>query len=181
MSCLVAESSEKHTISADIKQTESATSDDMKDKLTVTPGPATATVSSLRPPITTHVLDVALGKPGSGIDISLHWWTQTPESTAEVDVDDRGFWTQVGKAVTNNDGRCGPLMPASNLLQPGKYRLTFHTGAYLARIHGGEKHEAGAFYPYIRVVFEVKPSQASEHFHIPVLLAPYSYSTYRGS
>lgn len=181
MLCFAAESSEQCTTS-DIERTKLATSDDTTEKLNVTLGPATATVSSLRPPITTHVLDVALGKPGSGIDISLHWWTQTPESTGEVvDVEDRGFWTQVGKAVTNNDGRCGPLMPASNLLQPGKYRLTFHTAAYLARVHGGEKHEAGAFYPYIRVVFEVKPSQASEHFHIPVLLAPYSYSTYRGS
>lgn len=73
-------------------------------------------------------------------------------------------------------------MPTSNQLQPGKYQLTFNTGAYLGRVHGADKQDSVAgFYPYIVVVFDVKPSQASEHFHIPVLLAPYSYSTYRGS
>lgn len=137
-------------------------------------------VSSLRPPITTHVLDVALGRPGSGVDVALHWWSETShKSILELDTIDHGCWSPVGRSVTNNDGRSGPLMPGSNQLQPGKYRLTFNTGDYLTRVHAGVKHEV--FYPYVMVVFEVKPSQASERFHIPLLLAPYSYSTYRGS
>lgn len=141
---------------------------------------SSAPVSSLRPPITTHVLDVALGRPGAGVDVALHWWSET-STHAGIDTIDYGCWSLVGRSVTNNDGRSGPLMPASNQLQPGKYRLTFNTGDYLTRVHGGDKKHEAIFYPYVMVVFLVKPSQASEHFHIPLLLAPYSYSTYRGS
>lgn len=145
--------------------------------------PSTASASNLRPPITTHVLDVAVGKPGAGIDVSLHWWTENSSSGgSQADADEsRGYWAPVGNSVTNNDGRSGPLLPASNHLQPGKYRVTFDTAAYLARVHGGDKSERSVFYPYAMVVFEVTPSQAGEHFHIPLLLAPYSFSTYRGS
>lgn len=135
------------------------------------PTPSTAPASNLRPPITTHVLDVALGKPGSNIDVSLHFLTEN--SIAEGD---QGSWTLVGNSQTDNDGRSGPLMQPSNYLQPGTYRITFNTGAYLARLHGNS-----GFYPCANVVFKVRPSQCAEHFHIPLLLAPYSYSTYRGS
>ena len=145
--------------------------------------PSTAPASNLRPPITTHVLDVAIGKPGAGIDCSLHLWTQKPSAAgSQTDADgSHGVWALVGNSVTNNDGRSGPLMTPSNHLQPGKYRMTFHTAPYLARVHGVDKSEGSVFYPYAQVVFEVKPSQSGEHFHIPLLLAPYSYSTYRGS
>ncbi|KAG0618551.1 hypothetical protein M758_4G072800 [Ceratodon purpureus] len=165
-------------VEAKLGDTPAAPSTDVKQ---ATPG--TGPASNLRPPITTHVLDVALGKPGSGIDVSLHLWTENSSSGgSEANADEsHGFWTPVGKSVTNNDGRSGPLMTPSNYLQPGKYRITFHTAAYLARVHGGEKNEGSVFYPYAMVVFEVKPSQAGEHFHIPLLLAPYSFSTYRGS
>ncbi|KAG0570560.1 hypothetical protein KC19_6G170700 [Ceratodon purpureus] len=157
----------------------SSTSND-NEEIFATPKPSSAPVSSLRPPITTHVLDVALGRPGSGIDVALHWWSDTSHAgTLESDTVDHGCWAPVGRSVTNKDGRSGPLMPASNHLQPGKYRLTFNTGDYMLRVHGGDKHEV--FYPFVMVVFEVKPPQTSEHFHIPLLLAPYSYSTYRGS
>lgn len=146
-----------------------------------TPKPSSAPVSNLHPPFTTHVLDVALGRPGSGIDVALHWWSETSHAgTLELHTIDHGCWATVGRSVTNNDGRSRPLMPASNqLLQPGKYRLTFNTGDYLTRVHGSDKHEV--FYPFVLAVFEVRPSQASEHFHTPLLLAPYSYSTYRES
>lgn len=142
-----------------------STADDTEE-IFATPKLSSAPVSSLRPPITTHVLDVALGKPGAGIDVALDWWSDTASR-----------WSPVGRSVTNNDGRSGPLMPASNQLQPGQYRLTFNTGDYLTRVHGSHAE----FYPHVMVVFEIKASQASEHFHIPLLLAPYSYSTYRGS
>ncbi len=147
--------------------------------------PATSTVANLRPPITTHVLDVTLGRPGSGIDVALHWWTQTSPSAEKMsDGDENGFWVPLGKSVTNNDGRAGPLMPISNKIQPGIYRLTFNTGTYLTRTNSGVNQQEGVsrgFYPYVMIVFEVKPSQVSEHFHVPVLLSPYSFSTYRGS
>ncbi|KAH9532115.1 hypothetical protein CY35_19G072500 [Sphagnum magellanicum] len=147
--------------------------------------PATSTVANLRPPITTHVLDVTLGRPGSGIDVALHWWTQTSPSAEKIsDGDENGFWVPLGKSVTNNDGRAGPLMPTSNKIQPGIYRLTFNTGTYLTRTNSSVNQQegvSGGFYPYVMIVFEVKPSQVSEHFHVPVLLSPYAFSTYRGS
>jgi 5-hydroxyisourate hydrolase/2-oxo-4-hydroxy-4-carboxy-5-ureidoimidazoline decarboxylase len=160
------------------KQGDTPGAADVKQATTPSPAPA----SNLRPPITTHVLDVAVGKPGSGIDVALHLWTPNSASAGSSRADANeahGFWAPVGNSVTNSDGRSGPLMTPSSHLQPGTYRITFHTAAYLARVHGNS--EGSVFYPYAMVVFEVEPSQAGEHFHIPLLLAPYSFSTYRGS
>lgn len=122
-----------------------------------------------RPPITTHVLDVSIGKPGAGIDVILDAWND--HSIGE----NSGEWINVGSSITNSDGRSGPLMASSNTVVAGRYRLTFKTGPYF------QKLGVTSFYPFVSVVFEIKPSQASEHFHVPVLLSPFSYTTYRGS
>eukprot|EP00897_Mesotaenium_endlicherianum_P001084 jgi/Mesen1/10977/ME000096S10550 len=130
---------------------------------------------TLRPPITTHVLDVALGKPAGGIGITLESLCGATPLTLG------GFqkgveWVPLGTSKTDGDGRSGALMDASDYLAPGTYRLTFEVEEYYNRVQG-----APGFYPHVIIVFEVKASQSREHFHVPLLLAPYSYSTYRGS
>lgn len=136
------------------------------------------TAGAARPPITTHVLDVSLGAPGEGIDVQLEKFNT---STADVNsFTGDGSWSVIGTSVTNSDGRSGPLMANSNFLHAGRYRLTFKTGEYFLR-NSKNKDGIAGFYPYICLVFEVKPSQVAEHFHVPLLIAPYSYTTYRGS
>jgi 5-hydroxyisourate hydrolase len=110
--------------------------------------------------ITTHVLDISIGRPAAGVPVIL-----------EIEKAD-GEWKELGRGVTGSDGRLGELL-APGSLKEGTYRLTFDTRAYF----GGRKIEA--LYPQVSVIFEVRRS--SEHYHIPLLLSPYGYSTYRGS
>jgi 5-hydroxyisourate hydrolase len=109
--------------------------------------------------ITTHVLDTAAGRPGRAIAI-------------ELDRDDAGSWHRVGAGVTDDDGRLRTLTPAGPVV-PGTYRLRFHTGPYL---HA--EHRAG-FFPVVEIQFTV--ADGAQHYHVPLLLSPYGYSTYRGS
>lgn len=106
-------------------------------------------------PITTHVLDTAAGRPAAGVPVTL-----------EKQTGDR--WNQVASATTNDDGRVRDWM--SGPLEPGTFRITFDTGAY----SGGR-----GFYPYVSIVFTIE--QGAEHYHVPLLLSPYGYTTYRGS
>ncbi len=108
--------------------------------------------------ITTHVLDVSRGKPAAGVQLTL----ERQEGAA---------WRELGAGVTDGDGRKRDLLREP--LQAGSYRLTFETAAYFA----AQKLET--FYPRVSIVFEVRA--ASEHHHVPLLLSPYGYSTYRGS
>jgi 5-hydroxyisourate hydrolase len=110
--------------------------------------------------ITTHVLDTARGAPAAAVGVVL-----------EQRRDDA--WIHVGGGTTDVDGRLRDLLPPERAPQAGVYRLTFDTGAYL-RTSG-----AGGFYPEVTVVFEI--SDPSEHHHVPLLLSPYGYATYRGS
>jgi 5-hydroxyisourate hydrolase len=110
--------------------------------------------------ITTHVLDTALGRPASGIPVRL-----------EIRAD--GGWRELGRAVTDADGRARELLPAGHALGVDTYRLTFDTGAYFRSL-GSEP-----FFPEASVVFAV--SDPAEHYHVPLLLSPFAYSTYRGS
>ncbi|KAJ7568564.1 hypothetical protein O6H91_01G038000 [Diphasiastrum complanatum] len=140
--------------------------------------------ASVRPPITTHVLDVSSGRPGSGIEVSLDVLEGlTPGIKSQTQSDQAGAWTAIGHSITNEDGRSGPLMAPSGQILAGVYRLTFATGRYYTRLQesSGIKEFSGGFYPHVSVIFEVKPSQTFQHFHVPLLLAPYSYTTYRGS
>ncbi len=122
-------------------------------------------------PITTHVLDTSRGAPAAGVPVLLEL-----ESS-------RDKFTRLAQATTDNDGRVKNLLAEDAKLAPGRYRLTFDTAVYF------RAHQVKSFYPYIHVVFEIPqhlghaPGEAAghTHFHVPLLLSPYGYSTYRGS
>lgn len=109
--------------------------------------------------ITTHILDTTVGKPGQGVAVTLY--TQ-----------DGDRWTPVASGITNQDGRIGDLLGKEVLLPKGVYKMRFELEAYFERF--GRK----AFYPFVEIVFTV---DSREHYHIPLLLNPYGYTTYRGS
>ena len=111
--------------------------------------------------ITTHVLDTSRGKPASGLLIVL-----------EVQLSD-GAWQEIGRGATDQDGRLRDLWPTDARRAAGVYRLMFETGAYFAA------QGSGSFYPQVSIAFKV--NDASDHYHVPLLLSPYGYSTYRGS
>jgi 5-hydroxyisourate hydrolase len=111
-------------------------------------------------PITTHVLDVSLGRPAAGVPVLL-----------EIEEVGAG-WKELRRAETDQDGRLLDLHAAGALVE-GTYRLTFDTRAYFS------VRKIEALYPRVSVVFSVR--NANEHYHIPLLLSPFGYSTYRGS
>ncbi|HKE16024.1 MAG TPA: hydroxyisourate hydrolase [Kofleriaceae bacterium] len=110
--------------------------------------------------ITTHVLDTAVGRAAVGVPITL-------------ELEEEGAWQLVGKGVTDRDGRLRTLLPDGQRPAAGVYRLTFDTAAYFAAA-GVE-----SFYPVVQVVFRL--SRPDEHHHVPLLLSPFGYSTYRGT
>jgi 5-hydroxyisourate hydrolase len=112
-------------------------------------------------PITTHVLDISRGRPAEGLVVVLH--RRTGPDT----------WIELARGVTNADGRLAALLPDDAALVPGIYQLRFATGAYFSALG------VRGFYPEVHVTFQV--DNLREHFHIPLLLSPYGYSTYRGS
>ena len=114
----------------------------------------------MKGPITTHVLDTSLGRPARGVRAALE--ARLPS----------GGWKRLGAGTTDADGRIAGLLPASRRLAAGAYRLTFDTGAYFAR------RRQPSFYPKVEIVFDVRPGQT---YHVPLLLSPFGYSTYRGS
>jgi len=111
--------------------------------------------------ISTHVLDTALGRPAAGVRILLE------------QVDDAGIVVSLGVGETDGDGRLRELLPPGQTLTPGDYRLRFDVGAYFA----ATRRES--FFPSVVVEFTVTGPAA--HYHVPLLLSPYGYSTYRGS
>lgn len=111
--------------------------------------------------ITTHVLDTARGRPASGVPVSL-------ERRRED-----GSWARVGSGSTDDDGRLRTLVPAGTALTTGDYRIAFDTGAYFDAL-GVE-----GFFPEAVIVFRVR--DAGQHHHVPLLLSPFGFSTYRGS
>jgi 5-hydroxyisourate hydrolase len=134
--------------------------------------------------ITTHVLDTARGKPAAGVPISL-----------ELSRD--GQWQPLGSGVTDDDGRLRTLTPAGPVA-PGIYRIRFDTAAYFAATGAvgaatGSSGAGGAtqsgkpgitpgvdyFFPTVEIVFVV--AEGATHYHVPLLLSPFGYSTYRGS
>jgi 5-hydroxyisourate hydrolase/2-oxo-4-hydroxy-4-carboxy-5-ureidoimidazoline decarboxylase len=116
------------------------------------------------------VLDTALGSPASGIEVHLEMWKDA-SSPPSFDNKDFNGWTTLGSSVTNNDGRSGQLMDIVDNVAPGFYRISFNTS----------KYAPSGFFPYVSIIFEIKESQATEHFHVPLLHSPFSFTTYRGS
>jgi len=111
--------------------------------------------------ISTHVLDIALGQPAKDVPVVLERRDQA------------GNWRLLTSARTDQDGRCAQLLPANEELTPGVYRLGFDTATYF-----GARNLDG-LYPSVEITFHVRDAQ--QHFHIPLLLSPHGYTTYRGS
>lgn len=110
--------------------------------------------------ITTHVLDTTRGLPAKNLPITL--FQQTPDG-----------WEILAQGITNNDGRIAGLLSDDIKLPAGIYRMHFETNIYFK-----SNNEAG-FYPYVDIVFELDAKGV--HYHIPLLLTAFGYSTYRGS
>jgi 5-hydroxyisourate hydrolase len=109
--------------------------------------------------LTTHILDTTNGKPASGVQIVLF-----------QQEDDK--WKQVATGITNDDGRVPDLLPNNVGLYPGIYKIKFETAPYF------ESLQIRSFYPFVEITFYIT---GNEHYHVPLLLNPFGYSTYRGS
>lgn len=110
--------------------------------------------------ISTHVLDLARGRPAAGIPVRLERRAGT-------------VWTELGHGITDGDGRVRSLLAAGVIPVAGTHRIHFELEMYF------RGYELDAFYPEAAIVFEVRdPAQS---FHVPLLLSPFGYSTYRGS
>ncbi|KAL5724346.1 hypothetical protein ACHQM5_007618 [Ranunculus cassubicifolius] len=141
------------------------------DRVSVIGAHLTATSESrTRPPITTHVLDVSRGSPAAGIEVRLERWNWVKPRPKFGEVDSNS-WILQGTSMTNSDGRSGHLMDIVDSAEPGVYRISFNTGKYVP----------DGFFPYVSIVFEIRESQRLQHFHVPLLLSPFSFTTYRGS
>lgn len=110
--------------------------------------------------ISTHILDTALGRPAAGVPVTLAYMTNRA-------------WSPLNEAVTDAEGRCKDLLPSTQTLLPGTYRIRFETVSYYQR------NQLEGLYPYIEIVFTVSAEQ--QHYHIPLLLTANGYTTYRGS
>ncbi|KIO26543.1 hypothetical protein M407DRAFT_243663 [Tulasnella calospora MUT 4182] len=115
-----------------------------------------------RSPITCHVLDAALGRPAANVAVRLE---QLQEGGSAFSV--------LANGVTDSDGRCSNLLDSSLRLSTGVYKMIFETGPYFAASN------TQTFYPFVEITFNL--SDPSQHYHIPLLLSPWSYTTYRGS
>lgn len=111
--------------------------------------------------ISTHVLDTARGKPAERVPVRL----ERQEAP--------GKWRQLAKALTDRDGRCAQLLAEKETFQEGLYRLSFDTAEYYAA------QGVQGLYPVVEITFQVRNTES--HFHIPLLLSPNGYTTYRGS
>jgi 5-hydroxyisourate hydrolase len=111
--------------------------------------------------LSTHVLDATTGRPAAGVQVRL-------ERGREAG------WVQAGDGQTGPDGRLR-LTGDDDAAEfaPGIYRITFATGAYFS------SRESASFYPEVTITFEM--TERDEHYHVPLLLSPFAYSTYRGS
>ncbi|GAA5143988.1 hydroxyisourate hydrolase [Thalassotalea piscium] len=114
--------------------------------------------------ITTHVLDTTRGKPAKSLPITL--FAQTANG-----------WLEIASGVTNEDGRIANLLDKERVLDAGIYRMHFQTATYY------ENNNETGFYPYVDIVFELDSAShdRNSHYHIPLLLTAFGYSTYRGS
>ncbi|MEO6327010.1 MAG: hydroxyisourate hydrolase [Thermoanaerobaculia bacterium] len=110
--------------------------------------------------ITTHILDVSRGKPAAGVAIVLT-------------IREGGIWRQLGQGTTDADGRLRSLLPEGEPLAAGTYQLWFDTAAYFGQ------SGAPCFFPEVSVSFTI--AEPGGHYHVPLLLSPFGYSTYRGS
>jgi len=114
--------------------------------------------------LTTHVLDIAAGKPAAALRIELHR------------LDGNGQMTKLADITTNPDGRTDTPLLTGDALTAGRYRLLFHVGDYFAT---QGSRDAKKFLDVIPILFHI--DNASANYHVPLLVSPWAYSTYRGS
>lgn len=110
--------------------------------------------------LSTHILDVTAGKPAQDVKITL------------AKKNKNGDWVNLDEKKTDKNGRIGDFIKQDGTNNTGIYKLTFHTKKYF------QDNNYKTFYPYIEVVFELVDD---EHYHVPITLSPFGYSTYRGS
>lgn len=109
--------------------------------------------------LSTHILDTALGKPAWGVALVL--LLETPDG-----------WSEIGRGSTDADGRCRTLL-GERALEEATYKLRFETAQYFA------SQKVRSLYPYVEIAFAI--ADASQHYHIPLLISGNGYTTYRGS
>jgi len=110
--------------------------------------------------ITTHILDTSIGKPAKDVAVTLYQR-------------DHSNWREIGSGCTNSDGRVTDLLSADLALSAGHYKLSFQTEPYY------QSQQITCFFPYVEIVFQI--ADDGRHYHVPLLLNPFGYSTYRGS
>jgi 5-hydroxyisourate hydrolase len=111
--------------------------------------------------VTTHILDTSRGTPAPGVNVTL-----TVLGKGDM-------WTRIGTATTDVDGRIKSFLQPGKSLEIGTYRLRFDTHAY----HAAQGVQG--FFPHVDVIFSIR--EVGRHHHVPLLLSPFAYSTYRGS
>ncbi len=124
--------------------------------------------------ITTHILDTTKGRPAQGVAIILYKGetdASLPTDEYKDEQSDNG-WTEIARGITNADGRIADLLKKDIVLQPGIYKMRFETEDYFA------KDNVVTFYPYVEIIFDIT---TEEHYHIPLLINPFAYNTYKGS
>lgn len=109
--------------------------------------------------ITTHILDTSLGRPAEGVQVLLSERS-------------RAGWVKIGSGVTDKDGRISDLLEEDILLKPSQYQISFITEPYF------RDQNIQSFFPEVSIIFETFDQS---HYHVPLLLNPFGYSTYRGS
>ncbi len=111
--------------------------------------------------LSSHILDITTGRPAAGVKITLH------------KMDDSHTWVAIDEKTTDENGRIKDFLETTDASDNnGIYKLTYHVGPYFAM------RSQDTFYPFIDVVFEIKDTS---HYHVPITLSPYGYSTYRGN
>ncbi|PCH96870.1 MAG: hydroxyisourate hydrolase [Bacteroidetes bacterium] len=110
--------------------------------------------------VTTHILDTSKGEPAQKVTVHL----ERPNNS--------DGWVNISTGLTDKQGRISDFLPTDEILEAGIYRLVFETSSYFS------KQGVWGFYPLITIVFEIRDK---EHYHVPLLLNPYGYSTYRGT
>jgi len=119
-----------------------------------------AETTAMKNPLSVHVLNLENGTPTPGISVDLEHKEQ-------------GKWVKLSSGVTDKNGRISALFPTDKQYETGDYKVVFKTGDYYQKV------QHASFFPEIPVIFHMDKSES--HYHIPLLLSPYGYSTYRGN